>query len=149
MKRHRALVGLSHDHHEILLLARLLKSAHDSAARCHSAKRFLPGLRAHFSVEERALAFVLGAGHTKLNEQVQDTIRRHRELETAIARLPCASVAHDDLRTVGTELVEYVRGQERELFQQMQRMLSADVLGRIAECVDLERDIAACRFTAP
>ena len=157
MKRHPALVALSHDHHEILLLARLLRRRGatiaggrrlDEEQQCRVARQFLGGLRAHCRVEEGALQVAAGSGAPRLSELLQATAGTHRRLQRMVAGLRCSTATGTELVELGERLHGYVRGQERELFQELQGTLPESALAAVAAYLAREHRPAACRAPA-
>ena len=154
MKRHPALIGLSHDHHEILLLARLLRRQGatssgvrplDAAEQCRIAQQFLAGLCAHFRVEEGALQLAVHGGDRRLSELVRAVCSAHRRLEQAIAGLHCSTATDVAMRELGNHLYDYVRDQERRVFPELQRILNEPDLAAVAAYLTRQRDPTACR----
>ena len=148
MKRHPALVALSHDHHQILLLARLVRRPGAVRPRCQAARRFLGGLQAHFRVEEGALQVAAEGAEQALGEALHAAASRHRELEQMIAGLRCSTATAAALVALGDHLFHYVRAQERGLFQELQCRLDGAALAAVAAYLARERDPGACLLGA-
>ena len=153
MKRHQALVALSHDHHEILLVARLLRRRGasvtgagrlDERRQCQVVRQFEDGLRAHFRVEEGALRVAAGNGEARTGELLRAAAGAHRDLERLLAAVRCDAVAGTELAQLGESLHGYVRGQERELFQELQRALSEPELALVGRYLAREHRPGAC-----
>ena len=138
MKRHPALVPLSHDHHHELGQARRLLRAADSddaAARLAAAETyvqaFFEGTVAHFRREEEEL-FPLYARHAGATELVERILQEHMQLH-GLARalrteVASGTVAPELLRELGGLLREHVRVEERILFEEIQRVVPAEEL---------------------
>ncbi len=157
MKRHPALVALSHDHHEILLVARLLRRRGASVAggrpmdelrQCQVVRQFGDGLRAHFRVEEGALRVAADNGEPRAGELLRAAARAHRHLERMLAAVRCDSVTGTELVQLGESLHGYVREQERELFQELQRLLSETELAQVGRYLAREHRPGACHAPA-
>ena len=141
MKRHPALIPLSHDHHDALVVAQALILGQSPAPRSDwpTDRRtqvnrviafFTHTLRSHFEVEEAHLFPTVLAhlpGEADLVAQLldeHDAIRTQvRELErdpttTLTVRLPA----------LGRLLEAHVRREERVLFETMQREMQPDDL---------------------
>jgi hemerythrin len=139
VKRHRALVPLSHDHHHELVWGRRLQGGADAGAaeRADLARRFVDHFRRdmlrHFRDEEETVFPLLARHHpTPLLEQ---TLREHRVLHGRARELEIAAasgnVDPELLRTTGELIVEHVRREERELFELVQQVVPEDELARI------------------
>ena len=157
MKRHPALVALSHDHHEILLVARLLRRRGvsvsgggrlDEGRQCQVVRQFEDGLRAHFQVEEGALRVAAGNGEPRTGELLRAAAGAHRDLERMLAALDCGTVTGTELAQLGESLHGYVREQERALFQELQRLLSEPELARVGRYLAREHRPGACHAPA-
>ena len=156
MKRHPALVALSHDHHEILLVARLLRRRGasvtggrlDERRQCQVVRQFEEGLRAHFQVEEGALRVAAGNGEARTGELLQAAAGAHRHLERLLAAVRRGTVTGRELTQLGESLHGYVREQERELFQELQRVLSETELAQVGRYLAREHRPGACHAPA-
>ena len=157
MKRHPALVALSHDHHEILLVARLLRRRGasvtgggrlDERRQCQVVRQFEDGLRAHFRVEEGALRVAAGDGEPRTCELLRVASGAHRHLERTLAAVRRGTVTGRELEQLGESLHGYVRQQERELFQELQRVLSETELARVGRYLAREHRPGACHAPA-
>ena len=153
MKRHPALVALSHDHHEILLVARLLRRRGvtvaggprlDERRQCQVVRQFEDGLRAHFRVEEGALRVAAGNGEARTGELLRAAAGAHRHLERMLAAVRRGAVTGSGLAQLGESLHGYVRGQERELFQELQRVLSEAELAQVGRYLAQRTPSGAC-----
>jgi hypothetical protein len=131
LKRHPALVPLSHDHHNELSEARRLRLASGSdvaearrAAGEHYVDVFFTEVVGRFRVEEERLfpAYVRHAGTTPLLKRVLDEHRELRSLAEALRSELAAGDASGETLARLAELVEAnVRGEERELFPEIER----------------------------
>jgi hemerythrin-like domain-containing protein len=140
VKRHPALVRLSDDHHQELVLARRLQRAADAgpderlAVASAYVKQFFGPTTDHFRREEETLfpAYTRRAGRTELVERI---LREHMELH-GLARELRAQVAAGDvtpamLAALGSLLHDHVRVEERELFEEIQRVVPGDELAAL------------------
>ena len=134
MKRHPALVPLSEEHQQELAHARRLLRAAGAgleerlAVAKAYADAFFTETVEHFRREEEILfpLYVRHAGSTPLLERI---LRQHMELH-GLARALRAEAAAGDippgaLRTLGHLLHDHVRVEERELFEEIQRIVPA------------------------
>ena len=140
MRRHQALVPLSHDHQRELAQARRLLRAADAepeqrlaAARAY-ADAFFAETVEHFRREEEILfpLYLRHAGSTPILERI---LREHMQLHGLVRALRASSVAGaippQALRKLGELLQDHVRAEERELFEEIERIVPAAELERL------------------
>ena len=142
MKRHPALVPLSEDHHHELVQARRLLAAADAgdaearlAAAAAYARLFFESTVAHFRREEEELfpLYTRHAGSTPLLERIlAEHMQLHGLARALRADVAAGEVAPERLRELGTLLREHVRVEERELFEEIQRLVPGEELERLA-----------------
>jgi len=132
MRRHRALRGLSSDHHAGLVIARRARKAarEDSCAQVVAweevKKRFFGELEEHFRREELGLLPMLRtAGEATL---VQRTLSEHQTLRTLVAE-----DRSENLSVFAQMLAAHIRFEETELFETTQRLLGPGVLARLEQ----------------
>lgn len=119
MKRDRALVSLSRDHHQALRVARSLRRATSStadAARAAFLTHWDVSGRRHFRQEEDIPLPAYAAHGDPFHPLVARTRCghvdiRHRADALARAEAPTLAALHE----LGTALAAHVRGEEREL----------------------------------
>ncbi len=137
MKRHPALVALSRDHHDELSLARKLRRAAASAPEqrlavaTEYAAQFFGTTTEHFRHEEEVV-FPLYARHAGPTPLVDRILREHMELQ-GLARelrsqIAAGEVEPQTLEALGALLTEHVRLEERELFEEIQRVVPGEEL---------------------
>lgn len=128
MKRHPALVPLSHEHHHNLSFAQRLRRAclngdeHEQATLLDIFRQqYAAPLEQHFQLEEAWLV-------PHLEETMKTRLlAEHRELRELAATTPSAS-----LRLVDA-LIAHVRFEERELFPWLEQHLSVGQLTALKE----------------
>lgn len=116
MKRRNALLQLSREHHQALVLTLRIAKATEADAISALIKSvpniFAAELEPHFQEEEASLLPRLAAaGETTI---VQRTLAEHRELRGLMARVALGD--GEALRQFGIALQEHVRFEERQLF---------------------------------
>lgn len=141
MKRHPALVPLSHDHHQTLVRARELRRAAadgDDAELERVAGRFRRAFAGevsrHFRDEEELLFPLLGEVEPPPEPLVR-AATQHARIRALVQRLPDRPAAAE----LGALLEEHVRLEERELFDLIQRTVGDE---RLAELHLPERNAA-------
>ena len=142
MKRHRALIPLSHDHHETLVAARRLRRGADAPDPMAAISAFLVFFAAsvvpHFREEEEQL-FPCVAGAEEARELVVQALLEHQGLHAAAAALGQlvvrGSVDPDigrPMRDLATLLAAHVRFEERQLFPLIEELVSEEALSALA-----------------
>lgn len=134
MRRQPALVPLSEEHHQELAHARRLLRAGGAGPEERLAvagayvDAFFRETVGHFRREEEILfpLYVRHAGSTPLLERI---LREHMELHGLVCALRAEAAAGgippEALRTLGGLLHEHVRVEERELFEEIERIVPA------------------------
>jgi hemerythrin-like domain-containing protein len=141
VKRHPALVALSDDHHHELVQARRLLAAAggDAGDRLEAGVAYVGAFFRdtveHFRREEETV-FPLYARQPAANaELLERVLREHMELH-GLARALRAEVAARDvsgetLAELGSLLRAHVRLEERELFEDLQRLVPPPQLDQL------------------
>lgn len=133
MKRHPALIPLSHDHHHALVEARRLRDAaggegNPEAVAVAFADFFAAVSVPHFREEEEML-FPLVAGAEEARPLVMEALLDHQRLHALVAQLPRSADVRASMREIGELLEAHVRREERELFPLIEQF-AADQLER-------------------
>jgi iron-sulfur cluster repair protein YtfE (RIC family) len=134
VKRHPALVSLSDDHHHELAHARRLLQAAGAGPEERLAVAsayvdvFFTETVEHFRREEEILfpLYVRHAGSTPVLERI---LREHMQLHGLVRALRAQAAAGDippeALTTLGQLLHDHVRVEERQLFEEIERIVPA------------------------
>jgi hemerythrin len=139
VKRHRALIPLSHDHHHTLSMTRRLRRAAQArpAVQLEETHAFLDHFDAacetHFDEEEQLVLPLLAANHP-LAVRTSAEHARIRKLVSLI-RTDANNGRIDAQRTIELAdlLQAHIRFEERELFEAAQRDATPEALDRLAE----------------
>jgi iron-sulfur cluster repair protein YtfE (RIC family) len=134
VRRHPALVPLSKEHHHELAHARRLLWAASAepeerlAAASAYVEAFFAETVEHFRREEEIL-FPLYLRHAGSTPTLERILHEHMQLHGLVRALQAAKAAGDippeALRTLGELLHDHVRLEERELFQEIERIVPA------------------------
>lgn len=144
MKRHPALITLSREHHDGLVIAQVLKSDVPAyrgmpdrpADRLDYFKaRFVTALKPHFISEEQYLFPMLKGRDAGVDDLLNRLTEEHRELETATRLAAGDPELESRLDATGRLLERHIRAEERELFQWAQEHLSESELQTLASHV--------------
>ncbi len=142
MKRHRALIPLSHDHHDALVAARRLRRGADAPDPVAAVTVFLDFFAAsvvpHFREEEEQL-FPLVADSEEARELVVQALLEHQRLHAAAATLGQLVVRGRadpalgrQMRDLAALLDAHVRFEERQLFPLIEQLASEEALSTLA-----------------
>jgi mannose-6-phosphate isomerase-like protein (cupin superfamily) len=137
VKRHPALVPLSHDHHHTLVRARELRRAADgdAAARDEAARAFLRHYALHvvrhFREEEELVFPLLPLEPPELDRVLVE----HQRIRALVRRLEAADREPETLAGLGELLDAHIRLEERVVFELVQERVPAESLAglRLAE----------------
>jgi quercetin dioxygenase-like cupin family protein/hemerythrin-like domain-containing protein len=142
MKRHQALIPLSHDHHQTLVEARHLHRGADATNPIAAVTAFLAFFTAsvvpHFR-EEEELLFPRVADAEEAEKLVLRALLEHQRLHAAVAELRELVSGHDDrllvrpMRHLAGLLEAHVRFEERQLFPLIEELVSDEALGMLAK----------------
>lgn len=137
MKRHPALIPLSHDHHHGLLLAQLIKKnapgykgmpKNIEGKLAYTKSAWKNELKKHFENEE-VILFPLARGRDiEIDKLIGEIIEEHIEIRNLIASLDDDSGITDKLDKLGSILENHIRKEERLLFKKIQGVLSENEL---------------------
>jgi hypothetical protein len=142
VKRHPGLVALSDDHHHELVQARLLLRAGEAPAderlRVASAytDAFFSDTVEHFRREEEDVLPLYarrpGADHDLLERVLREHMELHGLARALRAEVAAGDVSGETLAELGSLLREHVRLEERELFEDVQRVVPGAELDALA-----------------
>jgi hypothetical protein len=135
MRRHPALIPLSHDHHDALVAARRLRRGAESAEPAVAAAAFLAFFRAetvrHFR-EEEELLFPYVVDREEARELVVEVLLEHQRLYALAGQLTAllanGTVDPAVMRSLGELLEAHVRREERQLFPLIERLMTDEAL---------------------
>ena len=137
MRRHSALVPLSHDHQRGLVVARRLARAGSGTECLRAADDFVRFVEeegsAHFREEEEIVFPLLAAFLDQPSELVDRALVEHGRLRAAAVRygLGREPVDGEAVAAVGRLLEAHIRCEERELFPLVERTVPDEVLSEI------------------
>ena len=144
MLRDAGLIPLSHQHqHALALSVRIGKAfaeVHDTPDVHHWEREivdlFDAEIQLHFLAEEK---FVFpAAGRCEDLQQLVDELRiEHTVIRRNVERARARQFTVTDLQVFTAMLSEHIRKEERQLFESMQQLLSAEDLKHIGNQIDL------------
>jgi iron-sulfur cluster repair protein YtfE (RIC family) len=137
MKRHSALYTLSHDHHHGLILAQQVKKGAPQykgmpstleGRKEYTLTFYKTELIKHFLDEEVILFPAVKNKNDELDKMIGKIILEHRKMETLVKDLGKTDQLENVLDEFGCLLEKHIRKEERELFAEIEKVLSEDEL---------------------
>lgn len=140
MKRHTALIPLSHDHRRILFFAQAIKRGispfRDAPATTNDklvyAQQFVNDLlQMHFECEETVLFRTIQSIDPRIDALIVDLIAEHAAIRQqchALAALTNEHTIESALHALGHAVEAHVRTEERQLFERVQAVVPEGVL---------------------
>jgi hemerythrin-like domain-containing protein len=141
MLRDRNLIPLSHQHqHALALCVQIDRSLQAGTAdveplQAQVRTMFNLEIRWHFAAEEEAL-FPAAAAFAELKPLVDQLLREHVSLRDYFARSERRELDAGTLREFAQLLSAHIRREERELFENCQRLFSAEKLAAVGAALD-------------
>lgn len=142
MRRHDALIPLTHDHHHALAQVRRMKLAtksgtdEDRLDRAHEFLRFFADdTLVHFREEEEKVFPLLLEGSEEVPELLTRVLVDHVRIHSKVTRLEAearaGTVESRSLLDVAELLERHIKVEEKELFPLIERVASQESLGRV------------------
>ena len=148
MKRHPSLYTLSHDHHQGLILAQQLKKGAPQykgmpstldGKKEYTISFYKADLKKHFLDEEEILFPAAKNKNAVVVKLITDLISEHRKMETLIRDLEKTDQLENVLDELGWLLEKHIRKEERELFMEIEKVLSEEELQVMSEEISQSR----------
>jgi hemerythrin-like domain-containing protein len=151
MLRDKNLVPLSHQHQHVLALCVRLDRAlqadevQPEVWQQEIQQIFEQEIAMHFAAEEKKV-FPIAAGFPDLKNLVNELVAEHEALRGMFAQAASRTLGNAGLRVFADALSKHIRKEERELFEGMQRLLSAEELAGLGRALEAAlRDVSnAC-----
>jgi len=148
MKRHPALHTLSHDHHQGLILAQQLKKGAPQYKGMPSTLEdkkeytlsfYKTELVKHFQDEEEILFPAVKNKNAEVDKLIAEIISEHRKMESLVNELEKTEHLENVLDDFGWLLEKHIRKEERELFVEIEKVLSDEELKIISDRISKSR----------
>lgn len=142
MLRDKSLIPLSHQHQRALALCVRIDRASpipetDLAAwQAEIAQEFKSETSVHFAAEEQVL-FPAAREFKELVTLIQELLAEHAELRTTFARAESRKLSSSEVNRFARKLSTHIRKEERQLFELLQQLLSADKLAALGKNLDV------------
>jgi iron-sulfur cluster repair protein YtfE (RIC family) len=141
VKRHESLQPLSKEHHEVLIIAQLLKKdappykglPRDQAGRASYAIQFYTDhIITHFYTEERVLFPAITGYDDRIDDLVAELRAEHSQIISLFEQLKLGIDPAFTMDMLGKLLTMHVRKEERELFELVQSHVPPAVLEKLS-----------------
>jgi hemerythrin-like domain-containing protein len=155
MLRDPSLIPLSRQHHYALALCvrieRSLKAGVTDLEiwQPEIEEHFSQQIRVHFEAEE-AVLFPAAERFADLSSLVAELRADHHELRRHFALASARAMSASDLQEFADLLARHIRKEERDLFEQLQTLMTADQLHALGTQLDaaLQEAIQSCALPA-
>lgn len=156
MLRDKNLIQLSHQHqHALALCVRIERASPISekdlpAWQSEVAQIFRGEIKIHFSAEEQVV-FPAAREFEELTALVGDLLVEHAELRTEFSRAGAGELDGVALAAFAQRLSNHIRKEERQLFEKLQQLLSAEQLSTMGNQLNmaLEGSVQECALPNP
>jgi hemerythrin-like domain-containing protein len=154
MLRDKSLVPLSRQHQHALALCVRLNRAIEAdkvdldAWQAEIAQQYEQEIAAHFEAEEKEV-FPHAARCQELQALVQELLVEHEVLRGLFATATARAFDDLGLAEFAEKLVSHIRKEERELFEPMQKLLSAEELSTIGVALQGSLPADVCSLPKP
>jgi hemerythrin-like domain-containing protein len=141
MLRDKNLIPLSRQHqHALALCVRLDRAIQAGeidveAWQAEIQQQFESEIGIHFAAEEKEL-FPAAARFPEIRSLVDELLAEHVVLRDYFARAGARSLDSASLGNFGEKLVQHIRKEERQLFEGMQKVMSASELASLGAALD-------------
>lgn len=140
MKRHSALINLSREHHNALILARLLRKnapvfknlpSEIIEKSDYAEQYYMSTLLNHFEAEERVLLPYLEKVNSEIDIYLIQMMEQHIQLRKQFNEIKRTTNLIEHLDKIGENLENHIRMEERQLFEAIQSFFSETELKKI------------------
>jgi len=133
MKRSEALIELSHEHHQALFVAKLIKDATTKSEAGLAFAEFWNDLGCqHFRIEEEILLPGSGLPGPSADADVARLLDEHLEIRRRANRVIEDEASLEEIKELGALLYSHVRFEEREVFPRIEAELEPSELAKLA-----------------
>jgi iron-sulfur cluster repair protein YtfE (RIC family) len=129
MLRHKSLIPLSHQHqHALALCVRIDRASPSTPAEVEAwqteiEQHFEQEIKIHFSAEE-SVVFPRAREFPELIPVVKELVLDHAALRESFSRAQTRRMPAQDLLTFARQLSAHIRKEERQLFEELQRLMT-------------------------
>ena len=133
MLRNKNLIPLSHQHQRALALcvridrAQPIPDADLQVWQAEIEQQFEMEIRVHFAAEESVL-FPVARGFPELSPLVDELAAEHASLRESFSQADSGRMSAVNLPALAQQLSAHIRKEERQLFERLQQLMSAEEL---------------------
>ena len=141
MLRDKNLVPLSRQHqHALALCVRLDRALQAGEADAEAwseeiRQLFAQEVATHFAAEEKVI-FPAAAAFPNLRPLVEELLAEHVSLRSLFTRATTATLDVNSLRSFVDQLSSHIRKEERQLFEGLQQLMTADEFSRVGKALE-------------
>lgn len=141
MLRDKNLIPLSHQHQHALALCVRIERASPipeknlMAWQSEIAREFESEISIHFAAEESVL-FPAARSFAELASLIEKLLSEHAELRARFASSVGANARNSDVTELARKLSAHIRKEERQLFERVQALMTAEELTHIGRKLD-------------
>jgi hemerythrin-like domain-containing protein len=145
MLRDKSLVPLSRQHqHALALCVRIDRASPIPESdivgwQAEIAQHFRAEIRVHFVAEEK-FVFPSARRFSELSPLIDELLNDHAWLRTRFAKAESGGLSSAETNEFAQRLSEHIRKEERQLFERLQQLMSAEELAEMGQ--KLERALA-------
>ncbi|MGA8492099.1 MAG: hemerythrin domain-containing protein [Terriglobales bacterium] len=141
MLRDKNLIPLSHQHQHALALCVRLDRAMQAGEidlepwQAEIQQQFESEIGVHFAAEEKEL-FPAAARFPELQSLVDELLAEHVFLRDCFSRAAARNLDQRGLKGLGEKLAQHIRKEERQLFEEMQKVMNPRELAVLGAALD-------------
>ncbi len=138
MLRNRSLIPLSHQHQRALALCVRIDRAQPipdvdlQAWQAEIEHQFEMEIKVHFAAEESVL-FPIARGFPELAQLVDELAVEHASLRESFSQADSGRMSAVNLPAFAQQLSAHIRKEERQLFERLQQLMSAEELADLGK----------------
>lgn len=137
-RRSEALIPLSHDHHQALYVAKVMKDAESAESASEAFGEFWTKHgEVHFRVEEEVLLPGSDLPGPSSDEDVARMLDDHLEIRRRAAIVLAGKASLEQLQDLAVLMTDHVRFEERQLFPRIESRLGPEQLEVLAKRIRL------------
>lgn len=140
MRRHKSIINLSHDHHQGLVLAQLIRKNAPQYKNLpntiegkveYTLNEYRTGLLPHFKKEEEILFPFVKDIDENLDKTIEQLLDEHKRINYLVGQIEKNDEKEKYLDELGDLLTHHIRKEERELFDSIQNILTEEELNNL------------------
>ncbi len=151
MLRDKSLIPLSRQHQHALALcvrvdrAQPIRDSDLEAWQSEIHQQFQQEIKVHFDAEEHVV-FPVARTFPELIPLVEELMAEHQLLRTQFYKAETSSLSAEELPMFAAKLSAHIRKEERQLFERMQQLMTAEAMTSMGVALEeaLEQALQSC-----